>query len=309
MNLLYCFDRNYNRQAFISISSFIEQNHSNLNIYIIHEDPSTFEFYEKKLLEKVNINLKVYRFQKPNNISLPFKDSDHVSEATYYRLFIENYLESDLTEILYIDVDVICLKNIEDIYLETIQRLNESKMCFAAKPSGEKGGGSLDFDKFLNSLNIDSTYFQAGVMFINLDVWKKLNFSENLISKLIEIRDSIVFWDQDVLNSLVNGSFLPIQESLNYISNNTNNLDNIMDQAYLLHYAGSKKPWTISGGVNSVANFYHELNLKIMKSYHIEYSYKRVEFINLIKMILNREILQLKSPIRYIMRSLINIIK
>lgn len=309
MNLLYCFDKNYNRQAFISISSFIEQNHPQLNVYIIHDDPSTFEFYKKKLLENINLNLKVYHFKKPDKINLPIKDSDHVSEATYYRLFIESYLESDLSEILYVDVDVICLKNMEEIYLETIQQLNESKMCIAAKQNYKRGEGNLDLDKFLNSLNIDSTYFQAGVMFINLNVWKNLNFSESLIAKLAEIRDSIMFWDQDVLNSLVNGSFLPIQENLNYTSKNTNNIDDINDQVYLLHYAGSKKPWTISGGVNSISNYYHELNLKLLKSYHIEYSYKKVEFTNLIKMILNKKILQLDSPLRYILRSLINIIK
>ena len=309
MNLLYCFDKNYNRQAFISISSFIEQNHPQLNVYIIHDDPSTFEFYKKKLLENINLNLKVYHFKKPDKINLPIKDSDHVSEATYYRLFIESYLESDLSEILYVDVDVICLKNMEEIYLETIQQLNESKMCIAAKQNYKRGEGNLDLDKFLNSLNIDSTYFQAGVMFINLNVWKNLNFSESLIAKLAEIRDSIMFWDQDVLNSLVNGSFLPIQENLNYTSKNTNNIDDINDQVYLLHYAGSKKPWTISGGVNSISNYYHELNLKLLKSYHIEYSYKKVEFTNLIKMILNKKILQLDSPLRYVLRSLINIIK
>ena len=309
MNLLYCFDKNYNRQAFISISSFIEQNHSQLNVYIIHDDPSTFEFYKKKLLENINLNLKVYHFKKPDKINLPIKDSDHVSEATYYRLFIESYLESDLSEILYVDVDVICLKNMEEIYLETIQQLNESKMCIAAKQNYKRGDGNLDLDKFLNSLNIDSTYFQAGVMFINLNVWKNLNFSDSLIAKLAEIRDSIMFWDQDVLNSLVNGSFLPIQENLNYTSKNTNNIDDINDQVYLLHYAGSKKPWTISGGVNSISNYYHELNLKLLKSYHIEYSYKKVEFTNLIKMILNKKILQLDSPLRYVLRSLINIIK
>ena len=309
MNLLYCFDKNYNRQAFISISSFIEQNHPQLNVYIIHDDPSTFEFYKKKLLENINLNLKVYHFKKPDKINLPIKDSDHVSEATYYRLFIESYLESDLSEILYVDVDVICLKNMEEIYLETIQQLNESKMCIAAKQNYKRGEGNLDLDKFLNSLNIDSTYFQAGVMFINLNVWKNLNFSESLIAKLAEIRDSIMFWDQDVLNSLVNGSFLPIQENLNYTSKNTNNIDDINDQVYLLHYAGSKKPWTITGGVNSISNYYHELNLKLLKSYHIEYSYKKVEFTNLIKMILNKKILQLDSPLRYVLRSLINIIK
>ena len=42
---------------------------------------------------------------------LPVGISDHISEATYYRLFIEQHLPNDIDEILYIDPDVVCLNN------------------------------------------------------------------------------------------------------------------------------------------------------------------------------------------------------
>ena len=49
MNLLYCFDENYNRQTFISICSFLEQSEDDLNIYIIHQNPESFKEYEVEL--------------------------------------------------------------------------------------------------------------------------------------------------------------------------------------------------------------------------------------------------------------------
>ena len=57
MNLLYCFDENYNRQTFISICSFLEQSEDDLNIYIIHQNPESFKEYEVELRKR-----KKYKF-------------------------------------------------------------------------------------------------------------------------------------------------------------------------------------------------------------------------------------------------------
>ena len=59
IDLLYCFDENYNVQAFLSIKSFIQQhNDTQININIIHKNPDTFlEYSRRKLLEPKNVNL------------------------------------------------------------------------------------------------------------------------------------------------------------------------------------------------------------------------------------------------------------
>ena len=47
LNLLYCFDENYNRQTFISIYSIIRllDNSQKITVYAIHYEPQTFEKY------------------------------------------------------------------------------------------------------------------------------------------------------------------------------------------------------------------------------------------------------------------------
>ena len=39
-----------------------------------------------------------------------FKKRCHVSDATYYRIFITDFIDSELNKILYLDADVICIK-------------------------------------------------------------------------------------------------------------------------------------------------------------------------------------------------------
>jgi len=127
MNLLYCLDENYNKQAFISIMSLIKNNSPGLCIHIIHQDPDTFEKYRKTLSEFNNSKIFLYRFENKENVEFPLGVSDHISEATYYRIFIEQHLPNDIDEILYIDPDVVCINNIEKITNEIFKKKLFSK--------------------------------------------------------------------------------------------------------------------------------------------------------------------------------------
>ena len=111
MNFIYCFDTNYNSQAFTSIISLLDCVDKKIDIFIIHND----ENFEKKIPKQINKHknlnsLHVYSFQE-TGYYFPNIPNTHVSEATYYRLFIENYLPKTLDKIIYLDPDIVCLKN------------------------------------------------------------------------------------------------------------------------------------------------------------------------------------------------------
>ena len=42
MNIVYCFDSNYNIQAICSINSVLNNIENKVNLYIIHDDPKSF---------------------------------------------------------------------------------------------------------------------------------------------------------------------------------------------------------------------------------------------------------------------------
>ena len=98
-NILYCFDENYNNQAITSMYSLLENTTKKLNFHIIHKNPVSFE----KLLELVSNdesfnNAFLYKFEN-TGYNFPNVKNSHVSEATYYRMYLDQ-IEFDLDIVL-----------------------------------------------------------------------------------------------------------------------------------------------------------------------------------------------------------------
>ena len=75
-------------------------------MFIIHSNPESFEKFKKKLYSKNNLK-KIYLTEfNEFDYFFPNLDGAHVSEATYYRLFIDKYLPDEINSILYVDADV-----------------------------------------------------------------------------------------------------------------------------------------------------------------------------------------------------------
>ena len=92
VNFLYCFDTNYNSQAFTSMISLLDCSTKKINIYVIHNEKN-FELQvpEKILNHKNLIFFESYQFNDYEH-EFPNIKNVHISVATYFRLFIQNYL-------------------------------------------------------------------------------------------------------------------------------------------------------------------------------------------------------------------------
>jgi len=184
LNFLYCVDQNYNKQLETSIFSLLEGVKEKIKIYVIHKDPNSLKV-SKKVLNHNNLNkLIIVKFMQPG-IKFPNLENTHVSEATYYRLFLQDYIPKDEGFILYMDADIVCINNPTSVIKREIEKLSISKNIISVK--SEK-----IFEEYLNEtlqrLKLtQNNYFNAGVMLINLSKW----FDENLSIKLIEHMESI----------------------------------------------------------------------------------------------------------------------
>mgnify|MGYP001329269773 FL=1 len=95
MKFVYAIDENYNKQAYISISSLLEKINTQCSILIIHKNPETFNTYIDQIEVNDNLdNIKIVKFENKGT-KFPQLEGSHVSEATYYRLFIDQYLPKD----------------------------------------------------------------------------------------------------------------------------------------------------------------------------------------------------------------------
>ena len=171
----------------------------------------------------------------------------HISEATYFRLFIQSYLEPTIKKIVYIDPDVVCDGNPSNIIESTFDEMKKTNKIISAKTEANSFSKNSDS---LKRLNLSEKYFNAGVMLIDYEKWQEIDLTLKLIEELNKIRDKIIFWDQDVLNSFFNGDYYELDKNLNYTAFDIQDLD---EQILLIHFLGSKKPWLTSGVFESIS--------------------------------------------------------
>ena len=298
IHFLYCFDENYNKQAFTSMYSLLENINTNIKIHILHNLDKKNVFVPEKVSNHIYLNeIKFYKF-KDNKFKFQNIDNTHVSSATYFRLFLQDYIPDYINELIYLDPDTIVISNFLEETNHIFKELTSKKKLIAAKTE-------LIKDEFLpnerfNRLNLTKSYFNAGVMFINYSLWQKENYSEKFIKKMKNLNSKIIEWDQDVMNSLLNGDYLEINKSLNYIVLPEKYMDKKI-KPIILHFAGSKKPWLTSGAFTKNSYFYHKIYREIYsESFHIEHKKKLASLKELIFSIFTLKIFNTRNPAKYI---------
>ena len=308
--LLYCHDKNYNIQTFISITSILNNSQNAIfSIFIIHEEPDSFNYFKEKLNESDKIQtITLYKF-KDNNYFFPNTEGKHVSKATYFRLFINNYLPHDLDSLIYIDSDVVAIKNIDDIFELNLKKLKVSKNTISACIETKKLGP--DHDLFKNMQLDGNEYFNAGVMFIDYSKWKEKTSVDKFLKVLNKYSDKIIFWDQDVLNKYFDQNFEEIPEILNFRVYEPVNYEILDKEAVLLHYSGNVKPWTIQGGYKKFFKYYFNIYRELgLGKYHFVTNKPRLESLKILfKLLLSKEFFYIDKKLNYIINSIFAIYK
>ena len=270
-NFVYCIDNNFTKQAMTSLISLLNCINEKINIFIIHHKNCEFLPYKELIFDHKNINCIDFFEHTDEFKDFPNIDGTHITEATYYRLFIEKYLPKSVNSAIYLDADTICIKNPLNNLRTELKKLLNSTCLISAKT--EKIFSSND--AIFNRLQMDKNYFNAGVMIIDLDKWRRGEYLNLLFKRLEEIRNEIIHWDQDLLNSLINGNYIDLNKNFNFEASKItekNDLKNIL----FIHYLGSKKPWLSSGLFKYDALFYQNNYKKIGKRrYHIEHKWKK----------------------------------
>lgn len=297
--------------AFTSIVSVLDCINEKVKIYIIHNSHEINFLIPEYIsnhrnLEEINITI----FSNPNNV-FPNVENSHVSEATYFRLFLENYIENDVDYLIYLDADVICLKNPIDYFKSTIKVMKTKNLPIAAMNHEEVPVK----DRRLLDLGITKgKYFNAGVMIIDYELWRKSNVLNKSVKIIQNKSQSLVLWDQDVLNVIFDGNFENINPYFNYRMNMLNfsqkEVELIEQNVFLLHYYGKSKPWSVKGVSFGIAEYYQSEFRKFQnEKYHIVHNWKKGSLLYIFQIVLSGKIFSLKYPVRFLQESFKTFIK
>ncbi len=298
LNFLFCFDDNYYFQSFTAIYSLLKNVSKKINILIIHNKPLSIE--QLPLNISLHNNLASFQSYTFNDYDYNFPNlkNAHLSEATYYRLFIENYLDRNIDQLIYLDGDTVCISDPINSIESQLEDLKKSDNILAARTEYtiEEYPDSESFVR----LNMDSSYFNAGVLLIDYKKWRANSFSKSLVEHMQKIEDNVVTWDQDVMNSLLNGNYLELNGSLNFNANSFNKITQSNESASILHYIGSKKPWLTSGALSYPisSNYYHRYYSEIApNSYHITHKWRRASLFQYLGSIVNLKLFKIDNPL------------
>ncbi len=212
------------------------------------------DYIDEDYLQRVNAftsknaNVEVRIYKVSSAFIDIFPSLKQWSYATFFRLVAFQYLSETIENLLYIDADVICKGS-----LAGLLDINFDGDKFAAVIKDvpfmqEKPAKRLAIEDFGN-------YFNAGVVYLQLEAWAKNDFMNKAIAMLASDPQHTKYkcLDQDILNILFFGHCIFISGDydcfygIDYELKNKSDEDykkTITDDTKLIHYVGVTKPGT-----------------------------------------------------------------
>lgn len=212
------------------------------------------KFIEKHFL-KDNFSVEILEVDAsslPSNLKI----SKDIPISSYYRLLLPELLAKEVERVIYLDCDLIVEGDIEDLWEIP---LGEAALLAVAEMSAiahlvSSPKGLLSYK--LLGIPASNKYFNAGVLVINLEKWRREGLAKKVFAYLEDYSDYVLWHDQDGLNALLweDWEELPAQwnlmtaffleESMYADLKKELPYEHILNDIKILHYTNSKdKPW------------------------------------------------------------------
>ena len=239
--VVFACNNNFTQHLCSTMSSIIENSapDEEFKFYILNTKKN-LNYLNKRIISKYNKNKArvIYitldnRADMFNNMPLT-KSCKHISIETYYRFLLAD-LFPFYEKIIYLDCDTTVLTSLTKLYDTDIN----GYYCGVVSDVLAK-------DSMIR-LNLDK-YFNAGVMLVNLDKWRRDGIQQKLFEYVEKNSDKILWVDQDVLNVVLQDGIKYIDKRWNaqvgeYEHCYSSGFNDIGKEAYILHYIGCSKPW------------------------------------------------------------------
>lgn len=178
----------------------------------------------------------------------PFADgalavSEHLSVATYYRLMLPDLLPPSVRRLVYLDCDLIVRRPIEELWDFDL---------IGAPAAAVPNPRAFHFAQL--GLRDEREYFNAGVMLLDLDCWRRENLHGRALTYARERGAALRCHDQDALNHVLGGRWRPLdlrwnqqfkffQHPAYFLHVEPAALRRARRDPFIVHYTTNSKPW------------------------------------------------------------------
>lgn len=235
INIVLCSDDNYAQHLGVAIISILEnsENKTELCFHVLENGISQSNKEKIKLISsQYSCAINFYHIKDEYLINFP--EIKYLKRSAYLRLFIHKALDSNLKKIIYLDSDVIVLKDIKNLYQKDL-----SGFVFGAVRD-EKNKEILR-NYFIKGLK---WYFNSGVLLIDFQKWQEEMNKLNINDFVNKYKKYLMMADQDIINPLLSEKCLELEKKYNYDTKHKNINKSPESDIVIFHYTEKIKPWS-----------------------------------------------------------------
>ena len=252
-----CFDRKM-ELPFLVLASSLKRHLKGgrkVVLHAFHSDPIALDLIHFAEFNSTEFELRLQQIE--NRFDGPAPWPSYLTAATLLRLQLPSILEG-VDRVIYLDSDLIVLKDITTLFdtdlldLPLAACLDFWLTCAPAlAPPGWAAEEWLKFLHEMVGLADHKTYFNAGVLVMDLARFRSTNLMRAAEAFLEQKNYKTVYVDQDGLNHVINGAFVRLDPRWNVLGSRTatdfGDTAAINSDPWIVHYAGPNKPWNCEG--------------------------------------------------------------
>ena len=260
-HIAFCVDNNYFRAMGGTIASIIANNPGqHFTFHVLAFEVSEDHQRRLKQLEQmypVSAQLHLVDLSVFSQFS-HLLGHTHYSLAIFTRLMIPSVLQGQTDRVLYLDADILCVSQLDELV----------DMDISADIAVVVPDAPVTRQRRIASLGLKhDEYFNSGFLFINVEKWLAADITQQTLDALLNSKGDMRFSDQDALNIVFNGRARYISPRWNYLYDLIHDLNvskfamRPVGKAVFVHFAGSVKPWTEWSGHDARELFRNYLKL------------------------------------------------
>lgn len=205
-----------------------------IDLYIVNDNitETNIQKINKVIVsDKIKIIWKKLEEAIPPQLKLPL-DNTTFPANTYARICIPHFIDQKATRAIYMDVDMILLKNVMELWQVDLEGYAVGAVADRSEVVGSPWGGIKNYKQL--GLSPDSGYFNSGLLIIDTRKWRELKVAEKAFRCSVDNIEFVSFADQYSLNVIFNEKWKALDARWNSYAQGD------IKDPFLIHFTGMK---------------------------------------------------------------------